>query len=279
MFKRITGGLLVVVAVISLIFSLVITVGIWSLRGPVAEATRSGLQLVDSTLATTSDALAAADDALLDAAGSIAAAQDTFQSLSQTIYATGPALQDLASFLGEGLPDTLRSTQNTVNAAADSARIVDVVLETLSAIPFINFDYTPQAPLSETLGNVAGTLRTLPDGLETLSADLAGTGSTLPELGRSLEAFSASIGEIDQSLASAQEIVASYRDLIVDYQALIRTLELLVPTLVSVVPAAVTFVAFWLALVQVAALLMGLRWARGGQTNNSMAVSFPEAVG
>jgi ABC-type transporter Mla subunit MlaD len=279
MLKRIIGVLLVIVAVLSLVFSLVVTYGVWSLRKPVAEAALSGLQLADSTLTTTNDALAAVDDALGNAASSVAAAQDTFQSLSQTIYATSPTLEGLAGFLGEGLPETLRSTQNTVTAAAESARIVDTVLETLAAIPFINFSYAPQTPLSETLGNVAGSLRTLPDGLETLGADLAGAGGTLPELARSLDEFGASMGEVDQSLASAQQIVASYQGLIGDYQAMIVTVKRLIPVLVSAVPAALTFVIFWLAVVQIAALVVGWRWARGGQTNSSMAVTFPEAVG
>jgi hypothetical protein len=279
MLKRITGGFLVIVAVISLVFSLVVTYGVWRVRKPVAEAALAGLQLAGSTLTTTNDALVAVDDALLEAASSVAIAQDTFQSLSQTIYATGPLLEGMAGFLGEGLPTTLRSTQSTVAAAAESARIVDTVLETLAAIPFVNFSYAPQTPLSETLGNVAGTLRTLPDGLEALSADLAGTGGTLPELARSLDAFGASIGAVDESLASSQAIITSYQALIGDYQAMIATLERLVPVLASVVPAVLTFVIFWLAVVQIAALLVGWRLARSRQVVNSMAVSFPEAVG
>ncbi len=240
MLKRIIGVLLVIIAVPSLVFSLVVAYGVWSLRTPVAEAALAGLQLADSTLATTNDALAAVDDALVNAASSVAAAQDTFQSLSQTIYATGPTLEGLAGFLGGGLPDTLRSTQRTVTAAAESAKIVDTVLEVVAAIPFINFSYAPQTPLSETLGNVAGTLRTLPDGLEALGADLAGTGGTLPELARSLDAFGASV---------------------------------------SLIPAALTFAIFWLAVVQIAALVVGWRWARGRQTPDSTAVTFPQAVG
>lgn len=279
MLKRIIGVLLFIIAVISLVFSLVVTYGVWSLRTPLTEAALAGLQLADDTLTTTNDALVAVDDALLNAAGSVTAAQDTFQTLSQTIYATGPMLDGLAGFLGTGLPDTLRSTQDTVAAAAKSAEIVDTVLEVVAAIPFINFSYEPQTPLSETLGNVAGTLRTLPDGLEALGADLAGTGSTLPELARSLDEFGASIGQVDESLASAQQIVASYQALIGDYQAMIGTLERLIPILVSVLPAALTFVIFWLAVVQVAALMVGWRWARSSQTNSSTAVTFPEAVG
>jgi membrane protein implicated in regulation of membrane protease activity len=279
MFKRIAGVLLVIIAVLSLVFSLAATYGVWRVRKPVAEAALAGLQLADSTLTTTNEALMAVDDALLEAAGSVAAAQDTFQSLSQTIYATGPLLEGLAGFLGEGLPDTLRSTQSTVTAAAESARIVDTVLETLAAIPFVNFSYAPQTPLSETLGNVADTLRTLPDGLEALGADLSGTGGTLPDLARSLDEFGASISTVDESLASAQEIIASYQALIDDYQAMIATLERLVPALVSLIPAALTFAIFWLAVVQIAALLVGWRWARGRQSNDNMAATFPEAVG
>ncbi|MFZ2357932.1 MAG: hypothetical protein WA040_01180 [Anaerolineae bacterium] len=279
MLKRIFGVLLVIVAVLSLVFSLVVAYGVWSWRKPVAGAALAGLQLADSTLTTTNDALGAVDDALLNAASSVAAAQDTFRSLSETIYATGPTLQGLAGFLSEGLPETLRSTQSTVNAAAESAKIVDTVLDVLAGIPFVNFSYAPQTPLSETLGNVAGSLRTLPDGLEALGADLAGTGGTLPELASSLEEFGASIGQVDESLASAQQIIASYQGLIDDYQAMIATLERLVPLLTGVIPAVLTFVVFWLAVVQVAALLVGWRWARSRQSNDHMALTFPQAVG
>lgn len=279
MLKRIAGVALVIIAVLSLVFSLAATYGVWRVRKPVAEAALAGLQLASSTLTTTNEALIAVDDALLNAAGSVAAAQDAFQSLSQTITATGPLLDGLGGFLGEGLPATLRSTQSTVTAAAESARIVDTVLETLAAIPFIGFSYAPQTPLSETLGNVAGTLGALPDGLEALGADLAGAGGTLPELARSLAEFGASISEVDESLASAQAIIASYQALIDDYQAVIASLERLLPVLVSVIPVALTFIIFWLAVVQVAALLTGWRWARGRQMGSNTGVSFPETAG
>lgn len=279
MLKRIFGVLIVIVAVASLVFSLVVTYNLWRLRGPVAEAAASGLQLVDATLETTGEALVVVEDALLNAGDSVAAAQDTFQTLAQTIAASGPTLELVAGFLGQGLPDTLRSTAGTVATAAESARIVDTVLETLAAIPFINFSYVPQTPLSETLGSVAGSLSTLPDGLETLSASLSSTGGTLPDLAGSLTEFGASMGAVDDSLASAQQVVASYQDLIERTQAMVRSLESLIPVLVSVVPAVLTFFVFWLAVVQVAALVIGWRWARAHQPADELAAPFPQAAG
>lgn len=276
MLKRIAGVALIVVAVLSLVAGLVLTYGVWSLRNPVAETALAGLQLADSTLATTNDALVAVDEALVNAGASVAAAQDTFASLSQTVSATGPVLGGLAGFLGQGLPDTLRSTQSTVAAAAESAQIVDTVLETLSAIPFLNINVAPQTPLSETLGDVAVTLDTLPAGLEALGADLANTGGALPTLARSLDEFGASIGEVDQSLSRAQEIIASYQSLIDRYQGLIRSLERLVPVLTSIVPALLTLVIFWLAVVQIATVVIGWRWARGDQAGNRTPATFPQ---
>ncbi len=262
-FKRIAGVLLVIAAVASLVVGSVVAVGVWGLRKPASEAALSGLQLASATLQTTGEALVVVEGVLDNAGGSVAAAQDTFQTLSQTIAASGPTLDLVAGFLGGGLPDALRSTQRTVASAAESAKIVDVVLETLAAIPFANLSFVPQTPLSETLGNVAGSLGAVPDGLETLSASLSSTGGTLPELARSLEEFGASMSDVDDSLASAQQIVSSYQDLIDQSQAMISQLQRLIPVLTGLLPAAVTFIVVWLALVQVAAMITGWRWARG----------------
>lgn len=276
MFKRTIGVLLVLVAGVSLVISLLTAASVWRWRAPAAEAILSTLRLADATLATTNDALVAIDEVLVNAGSSVAAAEDSFISLSQTISATGPLLDGLAGFLGQGLPGTLRSTQSTVAAAAESARIVDIVLETLSAIPFLNFNIAPQTPLSKTLGDVAITLDALPAGLEALGVDLAATGDTLPGLARSLGEFGASISEADESLSRAQAIIASYQDLIVRYQGLIRSLERLVPVLTSIVPALLTFVILWLAVVQIAAIVIGWRWARGDQAGNRATATFPQ---
>lgn len=271
-FKRIVGVLLATFAIVSLVVSLLVTVGVWRLRKPVAEAALSALELADATLQTSGQALAVAEDALLNADDSVLAAQETLQSLAQTLGASTPTLELVAGFLGQGLPDTLRRTQGTVASAAESARIVDRVLETLAAIPFLNVPFAPQTPLSETLDDVAGSLGVLPEGLETLSASLRATGGTLPNLAGNLNELGASFSSLDETLAGALQVVESYQELVDRSQALVQSLERLVPVFTGLVPAVLTFIFVWLAAVQAAALMVGWRWARAPEPASSRAV-------
>lgn len=271
MFKRIIGVLLVIIAIVSLLFSVVATFAVWNYRQPMAEAATAGLQLLDETLGTTVDAFVTVEEALATANSSVASAQDTFKSLSLTITSSNPTLDSLAGFLAEGLPNTLKSTGRTLDAAAQSAQVIDGVLETLSSIPLLNIAYDPQMPLSDTLAGIGESLNALPDALGDLGGNLSGTSATLPALAKNLDELGGSIGELTTSLTSAEQVVASYKGLIGRYQAAIRSLEAFIPTIVSIGPIIFTFFVFWLAVVQLAALLKGWEWLRGREPE-------PEAV-
>lgn len=276
MFKRIVGGLLVVIAIVSLLFSAVATVAVWRFRQPMAEAATAGLRLLDETLGTTVDAFVAVETALATANSSVASAQDTFKSLSLTITSSNPTLDSLAGFLGEGLPNTLKSTRTTLDAAAQSAQVIDGVLEALSSFPLLDIAYDPQMPLSDTLTGIGESLDALPDALGDLGGNLSGTSATLPALAKNLDDLGGSIGELTASLTSAEQVVASYKGLIGRYQAAIHSLEAFIPVVVSIGPIVFTFFAFWLAVVQAAALLKGWAWLRSHDDEPSAAAPLPQ---
>ncbi len=269
MFKRIIGALLLIIAAVSLVLSLVSTVAVWNFRKPMAETATAGLRLLDETLGTTTDAFAAVEGALQAASGSITSAQDTFKSLAVTVTSSGPTLGSLSTFLSEGLPQTLKSTQGAMEAAAQSAQIIDGVLESLSRVPFIDITYDPDNPLSDSLAGIGDSLKTLPDSLGGLGGNLATTSETLPALGASLDELGDSMDQIQASLASTAQVMATYKGLVGRYQAAIRSIEAFIPTLVSVGPVVFTFFAFWLAVVQFAALLKGWQWLRGDKEDES----------
>ncbi len=291
MFKRIIGVLLVIVAVISLAMSVVSTVAVWNFRKPLAANASAGLQLLDETLGATTGAFAAVEESLRAADGSISSAQDTFQTLAATVSTSGPTLGSLATFMSEGLPDALESTQGAMNAAAQSAQVIDDVLGTLSQIPLFGITYDPDQRLSDSLTGIGDSLETLPNSLGTLGSDLAVTSETLPALAVSLDQLGDSMDQIQASLASAGQVVAAYKGLIDRYQAAIRSLEAFIPTIVSIGPIVFTFFAFWLAVVQAAALLKGWQWLRGDDEDEAAqsaprrsderpeATPLPEAAG
>lgn len=285
MFKRIIGVLLVIVAVVSLLFSVVSTVAVWRFRTPMAQTATAGLRLLDETLGTTTGAFAAVESSLQAAGDSITSAQDTFETLSETVATSGPTLGSLATFLEEGLPSTLKSTQQTLEAAAQSAQVIDDVLATLSQIPLFGISYDPSQPLGESLAGIGSSLEALPNSLGSLGSDLAATSETLPALAESLGQLGGSMEQIQTSLADAEQVIVAYKGLVGRYQAAIRSIEAFIPTIVSVVPIVFTFFAFWLAVVQVGALLKGWDWLRGDDeeeskppapANDSPATPLPE---
>jgi len=265
MFKRIIGIVLVIVAVVSLALSLVSTVAVWRFRKPMAQAATAGLRLLDETLGTTTGAFAAVEGSLQAAGDSITAAQDTFETLSQTVATSGPTLGSLSTFLEEGLPSTLKSTQQTLEAAAQSAQVIDDVLATLSQIPLFGISYDPSQPLGDSLAGIGSSLEALPNSLGSLGSDLGATSETLPALADSLGQLGQSMEQIQVSLTSAEQIMVAYKDLVGRYQAAIRSLEAFIPAVVSIGPIVFTFFAFWLAVVQLAALLKGWAWLRGDE--------------
>ena len=265
MFKRVLGILLVIIAAVSLVLSVVSTVAVWNFRKPMAASASAGLQLLDETLGATTGAFATVEESLRAADGSISSAQDTFQTLAATVSTSGPTLGSLAAFMSEGLPDALESTQGAMNAAAQSAQVIDDVLGALSQIPLFSITYDPDQRLSDSLAGIGDSLETLPNALGTLGDDLAVTSETLPALAVSLDQLGDSMDQIQASLASAGQVVSAYKGLIDRYQAAIRSLEAFIPTIVSIGPIVFTFFAFWLAVVQVAALLKGWQWLRSDE--------------
>lgn len=269
MFKRIIGAVLVVVAVVSLLFSVVSTVAVWNFRKPMAQTASAGLRLLDETLGTTTGAFAAVEGSLQAAGDSIASAQDTFETLSDTVATSGPTLGALSTFLEDGLPSTLKSTQNTLEAAAQSAQVIDGVLATLSQIPLFGISYDPSQPLGASLTDIGSSLEALPESLGSLGSDLAATSETLPALADSLGQLGDSMEQIQTALADAEQVIVAYKGLVGRYQAAIRAIEAFIPTIVTIVPIVFTFFAFWLAVVQVGALLKGWDWLRGDDEEES----------
>ena len=67
------------------------------------------------------------------------------------------------------------------------------------------------------------------------------------------------------TLTDFQGVVGSYQDLINRYRSMIQSLQTVMLRLVTIVPVVVTFFLFWLALLQVLALVKGWEWLRGGK--------------
>ncbi len=109
--KRIGGATLIIISIVSLLFSLAALVGVWIVRKPITDTMTAGLALASDTLEVTGYTLGVVDDGLATAGDLVASTQRTVDSLATTLDSTTPALQTVGDLVGTGVPAALDSRQ------------------------------------------------------------------------------------------------------------------------------------------------------------------------
>jgi hypothetical protein len=259
--KRAGGFFLAIISVLSLLLGVAGIAGVWIVRKPVSDSLVAFVGLAGSTLAVTDQALAVVDEGLIQAEEAVARARDATTSLATSLESTTPAVQAIATFVGDGLSASLKAAGTTVGAAQRSAELVDGALSLLNQIPLVNIDYNPEVPLAQALGDINTSLEDVPAQLESIGTQLSASAANLPTLSSSMGELGDSIAGVTGTVTSARQSVQDYRDLVARYQGIVLAIQRLIPWLTAIVPLLVTLLFFWLGVVQVATLRKALEWA------------------
>ena len=78
--KRVGGATLIIISIVSLLFSLAALVGVWIVRKPITDTMTAGLALASDTLEVTGYTLGIVDDGLATAGDLVASTQRTVNS-------------------------------------------------------------------------------------------------------------------------------------------------------------------------------------------------------
>lgn len=262
--KRIIGIVLIAIAAISLLFSLLGLVQIWTMRQPVAEAAVAGLDLLAETLDTTSDALKVTTESLESAGATVTMIERTSLSVAQTMSTTRTTVNSFANLMGKDLPTSIDATRTALKSAQSSAVVVDNVLMTLSKVPLINVRYNPDMPLNVALGDVAKSLDNLPPTFGAIELNLNTTGGSLDQVATNLNELPKTTQQAQRNIADAQKVVTRYQAQVDGLQKLIKPIKPSLPLALTTITLGLTFLVFWLGVLQIQMLFKGLELFRGG---------------
>lgn len=258
--KRLLGGALALVAIVSLILSMLGVYEVWSLRGRLARSVDSSLTLMSDTLTTSDRTLKDADDQLVVAQDSLASAERAARNVAGSMAATRDSLQTASTTVGTELPATIRATQAAIQNAQTSAKLIDNVLGTLAAIPFLGVDYRPAVPLSEQLGNMASSLDRLPGLTTDLGKQIDATASDLDGAQTETTTLADTLHQSQAGFAESRAAVREFRQEVAQARDLVSRARDQAPGAINWVAVGLTFVLLWLGVVQVATLALGLDW-------------------
>lgn len=257
-FYFIIGALLIIASLAGLIICVGGIYGAWQVRGLLVANLESTLNLLDNTMGATGDALIVASDSLGTATRSVDALAATIRTTGKSVNDTLPLIENLTKLTSEDLPGTIRTTQQALNSAQTSARVIDSTLRVVTAIPLLPLEpYDPQVPLSDSLGEVADSLDSLPDSLISMKASLESTQKNMGQIGGQFDSIAADVSEINASLTTAKDVISQYQTVVATLQQQLATTKASLPNYVDIMAWVFTVVLVWLGLTQVGLMMQG----------------------
>jgi len=168
--NRIAGIILTITAVIGLLFCLAAIALVWRFKTTAAEQLIKDLSAAGGALDITAQGLIVADQSLSESIASLEGLKITVDDTASTIRETTPLVETLADLMGEDVPTALESVKTSLDAAQESARIIDGMLSALSFLPGVNYD--PPVPLNEALADVSDSIAELPESFAAMEESL-----------------------------------------------------------------------------------------------------------
>jgi hypothetical protein len=256
--KKLGGGVLVVVSIASLLFSLVCLIQVWRLQQPLADQLLVGFDLAEATLETTDQGLVIVEGALTNVTTNISGLETASTAAAQSIHDTALAIDAFSTLFGNDLPQVITNTRTALASAQTSAAAIDGVLLALSNVPFIGVQYQPATSLGSALNDISVSLGAIPPSLSNIQRNLDTTNTNLLTLESQIIAVSQNIELINENLEQAQSVVDQYQTQVATARGMISAGKQAVPQTIRTAAWVLTFFVIWLAISQAGMLIQGI---------------------
>jgi hypothetical protein len=255
---RIIGILLVISGILGLVFAVVALFGLVQVQRQMETAIQQQMEMIDRTLVATADGLKVAETSVAQANDTVASLQSVVSGVGKAMGDTVPMVDGVSQLLGNQLPATIESTQSTLSGVAKSAKVIDNVLQVLTAIPFLSIErYNPDVPLSQGVQDVSDSLTDIPTSLKQSAQGLAAAGDSLQAAQGEVNRMADSVGQITTSLDTARGVVVQYQGVVGDLQKMITAVRQGLPRWLTYLRWGISLILLWLGIVQFALITQG----------------------
>ena len=257
--RKLFGVLLLLASIVGLIFSIAGITFLWRIEGNISASLQSTVEILSQTMETTSQGLDVTRTALEGSVTTISSLQSTVQTIATTVKSSTPMVAQIGTMMDTDFPETIQATQESLVSAAESAKVIDSLLSTLSSIPLIGagLNYNPDVPLSDSLNDVATSLADLPASFRSMTENLETTATNLETFESDLTVMAASIGEIESSVAEYDKVIDGYKTSLKQVQSQLDSLKAGAPKITRYLLLALTVFLAWMAIANLGLLTQG----------------------
>lgn len=275
--RKLLGILVIIAGILGLVLSLAGLVGVWASRPTIASFVDATIQTLDSSITISQDTMKITAEALGATVDSVDALSVMLSATAMSIEDSQPVLTNLNEFMGVKLPATMEAASNSLLAAQRGADVLDSAIRSLdsfrsviSAIPLLGASfsqpaqaYDPEVPLSESLGEIAVQLQSLPDMFVEMSADMDKADDNLVTIQVSLVTMSDSVKTISSSLSEYEAMVIQSKSSMDNLKAMLINVQNNLDNILNTTAIVLSLAFFWLLAAQVVILSQGWELFQG----------------
>lgn len=285
--RRILGVLVMIAGVLGLILSLAGLVGLWTVKPTVVGYLTSTVDTLNASISTSQEAMEVTKQALGASVTSVDALAVMMASTATSVEDTAPVIKQVNILLGENLPATLESANESLKSAQQAAVVLDRSVRSLEAfqiamhaVPLVGDfveqpiqAYDPEKPLAESLGEVVTNLENLPAMFVEISAGLDKADDNLVTIQSSLTTMSDNVKLISQNLSEYENMVAQSQSSLKNLAPILTNVQNNLTSIVNGVVLGFSLFFLWLLAIQIVIFSQGWELYQGtaGRMENGEA--------
>lgn len=289
-FRRFLGILIMTAGVMGFILSVGGLIAVWVVRPQITSSITNTVNTIDNSITTSKNVLTITEQALTATVSSVDSLSSMLETTATTVEDTQPVFTQVNSMLADTLPVTMQDVSTSIKGAQDAAVVLESSLASLEnfqtlvgSLPgFSSLIVKPpqndtiEKPLSESLGDLAKNLESLPKTFSDMSVSLDNADNNLVLLQTNLTTMSTSVNTISINLGEYQAVIGDSQQSMDNLQSIITNIKKNLPLFTRVTMAVLTVFLLWLIAVQVVIWSQGLELYRG--TTRSFALAEDKVV-
>ena len=252
--KRLVASVALILGAAGLLLSLAAGVGVWIIKEPVTERMTRVFDRLEAALQVADQSLGQVKTSLANAAKRLEGVNEEQRKLAQQPKKDSALGRLLARTVQQKIAPEIGSAQDKLQTIAESAVVVNSVLQDLGNLPFLS-----------TSGLDVGRL----DKIKSLLSDVSPAAWELsrllgdPEPDADAAAAPTQLSRVERALETMQGLVAEYEPQLEQVRRRTEDLKSRALHGVSLAPIFISLVCLWIGLGQLSLLGHGLSWWKG----------------
>jgi methyl-accepting chemotaxis protein len=275
--RRILGVLVMVAGALGLVLSVAGLVIVWVGKPTVTAYASTTVDTLNESVVTSKSVMEITREALGGTIDSVDVLSEMLDTTAATVEDTKPVLDEFDVIMATTLPSTLEATTESLYTAQEAARVLESTIQSLDTFRFLLSDvplvgdllpppgeaYSPEKPLSDSLGEIASSLEGLPDTFVGMSGDLSSTDEKLEDVQGNLITMSDSVGLIASSLSEYDRMIIESQSSMDDLTSILKSIQSNLDNILNWVGIALSLFFAWLLAAQVVILSQGWELYQG----------------